>query len=149
MVVPVQESDEAFLREWLAKPYRRKPFLRGKQTYRTSQGEAFRSKSEWMIADILKENGVPYHYEYPLRLKGVGVIHPDFYVLNTRTRQEYFWEHMGRMDKEDYAETAIERINNYEKNGFVSGKNLILTFETNNQGLITEQVERMIQRFLK
>ena len=42
--------------------------------------------------DLKEKHNVPYHYEAPLYLKGRGIIHPDFTVLNIRTRQEYYWE---------------------------------------------------------
>ena len=45
--------------------------------------------------DLKEKHNVPNHYEAPLYLKGRGIIHPDFTVLNIRTRQEYYWEPYG------------------------------------------------------
>ena len=73
----------------------------------SENGERVRSKSEVIIADILKNNGIPYRYEYPVLIN--RNIHPDFCCLNVRTRKEYFWEHFGKMDDIEYARQKLER----------------------------------------
>ena len=40
-------------------------------------------------------------------------LHPDFYCLNLRTRQEFAWEHFGMMDDPDYASTTAEKLRLY------------------------------------
>lgn len=70
--------------------------------FQTARGEKVRSKSEVMIADTLQRFGVPYKYEYPLKLRKFTA-YPDFYCLNLRTRKEYYWEHFGMMDNVEYA----------------------------------------------
>lgn len=97
--------------------------------YVTQKGEKVCSKSELMIAGTLFKRKIPYHYERPLNTSS-GTIHPDFLCLNTRTHQEFIWEHLGMMDDPAYAEKAIARIKKYRSYGYVPGKNLILTFET-------------------
>ena len=64
----------------------------------TSKGERVRSKSEVIIADVLNREGVPYRYEYPIYIKGIGKIYPDFTVLNIGIRKEMIWDHFGMMD---------------------------------------------------
>ena len=102
-----------------------------------------------IIADMLEREGIPYHYEYPLKLKGWGIVYPDFTILHTGKTQEIFWEHLGLMDHPDYAESAIQKIATYEKNGIYPGENLILTFETRKTPLNRKMVQRLIERYFK
>ncbi len=114
----------------------------------TEKGGLVRSKSEKILADKLYMMGVPYIYEKPLYLKGVGYIHPDFLVLNKRLRREFYWEHLGMMDNAEYCEKAIRKISWYEKNGIYVGKQLLVTYETSTQVLNPKQLEDLIKEFL-
>ena len=38
------------------------------------------------------------------------IIHPDFTVLNVRTREILYWEHLGMMDNKEYIESALAKI---------------------------------------
>ena len=107
-----------------------------------------RSKSEKIIADTLERNRIPYHYKYPLELKESRVVHPDFYVLNTRSRHELFWEHLGKMDDMQYAADALSRIELYEKNGLFPGSDLIITHETKTSPLNLRIVDLIIRKYL-
>lgn len=72
--------------------YRGKGFDESTSEFYTAKGEKVRSKSEVIIADVLSREGIPYRYEYPLYLKGIGKVHPDFTVLNVKQRKEIYWE---------------------------------------------------------
>ena len=148
LIKPICLPDEEYVTAWLSHPYERKPFLEDSTEYITENGERVRSKSELIIADTLFRMGVPYRYEAPIILKGMGTIHPDFTVLNVRSRKNYYWEHLGRMDDPSYAEKAMERIYTYEKNGCFPGESLLLTYETMNQPLSTRQIKMIIERYL-
>ena len=126
----------------------------------TENGEKVRSKSEVIIANSLKAAGVPYRYEFPLLMdKNAETpdfpdydfcnLHPDFYCLNLRTRQEFAWEHFGMMDDPDYAKRAAEKIQLYQENGFFPGKNLIITMETSKKPLSSKVLKGIIKEFLK
>lgn len=115
----------------------------------TEKGERVRSKSEKIIADKLYAMGIPYRYEYPVRLKGYGPVYPDFCVLHVRTRREYYLEHLGMMDNPEYVEKAIAKINTYARNDILLGDQLLLTFETQRQPLDTKAMEKMfMEKFL-
>lgn len=148
-VTPITLSDDEFVSRWLKKEYTRKGFTQDYPEYYTDNGERVRSKSEILIANALKKHNVPYHYEAPLNLKGSGIIHPDFTALNIRTRQEYYWEHMGKMDDAEYIQHALQRINAYERNNIFPGKNLIISHETHLYPLNTQNIEQMILQYLK
>lgn len=113
------------------------------------KGERVRSKSELIIADILSKEGVPYRYEYPLYLRGMGRIYPDFTVLNITKREEVFWEHFGMMDDPVYAEGAIKKIATYEQNGIFPGENLILTYEARKNPINQKLVRSLIEHYLQ
>ncbi len=108
-----------------------------------------RSKSEKILADKFYMQGSPYVYEIPIYLEKFGYIHPDFIVLNKRTRKEYFWEHFGLMDQVEYCEKAIRKIESYQRTGIHQGLQLILTYETRNHPLNMRVVEELIQFHLK
>ena len=126
-------------------------FVFGKDTreYYTIKGERVRSKSEKIIADELFRKGIPYKYECPLYLKGMGTIYPDFTFLSKKTGDEVYWEHFGMMDSPDYARKAVHKIETYENNGIFPGERLIITYETEKSVLGTEKIARMVDRYLK
>ncbi len=97
--------------------------------YSTDAGERVRSKSEMMIANLLFAMRLPYQYEKPLYLNGKTVL-PDFTILDTKTRTEVYFEHFGLMDQEEYRTAALLKIENYEKAGFMLGKDFLFSFES-------------------
>ena len=143
---PVTLSNKDFASNWLAVEYNHKPFDPTAPILQTSTGQRVRSKSEVMIADTLTRLGIPYRYEFPVRLKNYTV-HPDFYCLNLRTRQEFVWEHFGMMDDPTYAQNAVSKIQDYQKQGYFPGKNLITTFETKTAPISTKQIEQIATEF--
>ena len=125
------------------------PFAEDDETeFYTDNGERVRSKSEVLIANAMKKHGIPYKYECPIVLKGIGKIHPDFTALNIRRRKIYYWEHLGKMDDPDYARKNTFRLNMYEKNGLFHGDSLITTRETSTLPLDTKLLDRMIDHYL-
>ncbi len=117
--------------------------------FKTARGDYVRSKSEYIIADILFRNGIPYHYEMPLVLEhGLFVYKPDFSVLNTRTLKQYYWEHFGMIDKKAYFNSMKEKLDVYAEYGIFPGKNLIMTFESAEKPLSVEHVERQLKEYL-
>lgn len=114
----------------------------------TEKGEMVRSKSEKIIADKLFKLGIPYIYEMPVVIDRNVVLHPDFTVLNKRTRREYYWEHFGLMDKEEYSEQVVRKINTYEDCDIYQGKNLLVTYESSAYPLNIRRLGRMLEEFL-
>lgn len=149
LVSPIWIPKDDFVEAWKKEEYAGKEFTEGTPEFYTAKGERVRSKSEVIIADLLGKNGIPYKYEYPLYLKGVGVVYPDFLALNTRTRKEIWYEHLGMMDDPTYVENAIRKIASYEQNGIFPGENLILTYETKKNPLNQKMVNLIIQHYLK
>lgn len=145
-VTPLIYDDKTFAEKWQAQTYERKPIPI--DTFTTLKKEVVRSKSEHIIANLLYQKNIPYHYEFPCKLKNGVVIHPDFYCLNKRTRQTFYWEHLGMMTSRDYANDFVQRLSQYSQNNIFPGKNLLITAESDTHPLNTRDVERLINTFL-
>lgn len=148
LITPVEPTYDQKLEEWLAKPYQGKGFADGAPVILTNSGIRVRSKSEKILADYFDSIGLAYKYECPISLKGYGTVYPDFTFLSKRTGKEIYWEHEGMMDNPDYARTAVQKIESYEKNGIIPGENLILTFETSMSVVNTELIKIMAKKYL-
>ncbi len=147
LISPILVDDEQYAEFWLSTSERESNPYPATSSIQTENNETVRSKSEKIIADKLKLLRIPYIYEKPLML-GNTIKYPDFTVLNKRTRQEYYWEHMGMMDSPDYFKGALEKIELYLRNGIIHGKNLIITYETSKQPLAVKTVELLINEYL-
>ena len=144
-------------------------------TFKTLRGDYVASKSEVIIADRLYVKGIPYHYEIAMasdvvldesrpvfdqygRLLGyesmgngpdnVDTLHPDFYVLNKRTRKAYFWEHLGKMDDAEYCRKNLNRFMRIIDAGYAIGEDVIVTHEDSRHPLKTEDIEKIIEKYL-
>lgn len=153
LVTPVTLTNEKYAAQWLEKNWTGLPFAQDAPFLSTANGERVRSKSEIIIADTLYRYNIPYRYEFPLTLHRsedhtTVTLHPDFLCLNTRTRQEIFWEHFGRMDEPEYAKNAAGKLRLYTENEILPGRNLIITMETKTEPPSTRALEKLITEFL-
>ena len=151
-ITPDPATNEGFIAKWSQPSPKR--FYKGdvpkESPHYTMRGEHVRSKSEILIADRLYARGVPYHYELAFSPnEGVSIRHPDFTVLNTRTLEEFYWEHLGKMDDPRYSVTSKEKVEWFAAYGIVPGRRLIVTFETSMSPLNTRYVDRLIDLYLK
>lgn len=146
-VTPYEVSDEEYQKQWSNVEYNGKTFSDNVPQIYTEKGERVRSKSEKIIADKLYAMNIPYRYEYPITLKGYGVVYPDFCVLNVRTRKEYYLEHLGMMDSQGYVEKAILKINTYALNQIHQGRKLVFTYETKMQPLDSRVLEGLFKEY--
>lgn len=148
---PPPLTDEEYAQRWQAERHRRS--RRTVETpFKTLRGEYVRSKSENIIADRLFTAGIPYHYEVCLDLvdwqDSAYTVHPDFTVLNKRTRQVFIWEHLGRLGDDDYCKDSLSKINSYIRSGFIPGKNLLLSYESRLCPLNYLVIDALIKEFL-
>ncbi len=148
LIVPLVGSAQEFVEEWLAEEYEGLGFQENEPEFYAVDGTRVRSKSERDTVDELIEFSVPYKYEKPLQLKGFGVVHPDFCVLNRRTGQEFVWEHFGMMDDRSYAVDNIRKLEAYHYNGFFEGVNFISTWETRRTPFGRRDARRVIEQYL-
>lgn len=108
-------------------------------------GTMVKSKSESLIIKVFEELGIPYVYEYPLKANGEWYF-PDFRVLNTRTGEEYVYEHFGGLDDTDYInKNLFKKLKDYLTVGIGKEKKLVYTFENHDHPLC----ERDVKEFAK
>ncbi|MBR6151214.1 MAG: hypothetical protein IKQ25_08020 [Lachnospiraceae bacterium] len=122
-----------------------------KSDYHTYRGERVRSKSEKIIADELDRHGIPYHYEMPLLLRVDGQMkefHPDFTIMNVTTGEVKYLEHLGMMDNPSYYNNVLTKLDIYERNGLLIGRDVILLHESSVRPLNTRIIADYIQEFL-
>ncbi len=143
LMEPILISDNAFAEKWLlSRSYVANPYPVASEFY-SDKGEHVRSKSELIIANALKNHGIPYKYEEALQLEQ-RFIYPDFTLLRTWSRETIYWEHFGMIDQQQYQQHMMQKIEQYANHGIVVGKNLIVTFESKDMPLSTKLVERLI-----
>lgn len=142
------KSDIQYRAEWEAVSYTGNSFENSRNEIYSDRGERVRSKSEKIIADMLLKMNIPYKYECPLYLKGKGIVYPDFTVLCMSRREEMYYEHFGMMDDAGYVNRNLPKIDFYERNGYLLGDRLFVTFETTEQPLSTENLRILLKRFI-
>lgn len=150
-VDPLVLPDDLFAERWLEESKRNAALRRNSyekpEGFLTLNGEYVRSKSEKILADTYRYNGILYVYEYPLMLED-GWVFSDFKLLNLRLRKTIYQEHFGRMDDPDYVEGAVQKVQRYERSGYHMGDQIIYTMETSRNPLNMKDVEIMIRQFL-
>ena len=148
LIKAIIPDDELFVKTWEKQVYPPSEFKPDDPEFYTKKGERVRSKSEIIIADLLRERSVPYHYEKPHEIrKGEKSWRPDFTVLNVRERKEIIFEHLGRMDDPDYVRKNMRKLSGYLNSGYYLGDNLIFTIESSDRPLSIKELELIINRY--
>lgn len=130
-------------------------FLEDRLIHRTARGEAVRSKSEVIIANLLHANKINYHYEHPLEKGGV-VKYPDFTIEDDNTGITYYWEHCGMLQDPAYNKRWERKKVWYRDQGIreaVEGGEqsniLIETHDRPNGGIDSAEIDRIIRRIVR
>lgn len=148
LINPIKVTDDEYITAWFQQNVPLRDYREETRNIETSYGEKVRSKSEAMIAELYRRKGIPYIYEKPLELKGIGIVRPDFTFLDIERRTEIYHEHLGMVDDEEYMNNAIHKIRLYEKNGIFIGDRLLITCETQKNPMDIKAVERTIDNIL-
>lgn len=148
LVEPVWLSYEEEVARWKKEEYLGLGFHEGEKRIYSNKGERVRSKTEKILADKFESLGIIYKYEKALVLRGDLIYRPDFTFLCPKTRQEIYWEHFGMMDDSSYAINTMKKIRTYEKFGIYRGERLIATYESSQQSLDGDWVNRLIHKYL-
>lgn len=148
LTIPAYLSNEKYAERWQKEAYQGKSFSDDEIMLTTAKGERVRSKSEVIIANTLNQMGIPYRYEFPLKLSSGRLIYPDFTCLNVRTRDEFIWEHFGRMNDADYQGKAFKKLDSFAAEGYIHGVNLIFTMESDVRPINPKMIELMAKKFL-
>lgn len=142
-----EEVDEDFAKKWSTSIKKRR-IVESEMPYVASNGVRVRSKSELIIAERFIAAGVPFYYEVPTTIDHFEVWFPDFYVLNKRTKQMYFWEHFGMMGDPKYSALVQHKIEAYARNQIYLGRDLLISMESAEHPLDTEYIDEIIKQFL-
>lgn len=135
------------LQKGLNAKYKMASFRKDECIVLTLRGERVRSKSEAIIADELFKRGIPYVYEPTVEINGIEYM-PDFILADPETGTLYMWEHLGLMDKNDYACRAFDKFKQYQLEGWTLGINLITTSEIREFPFTGQNASAAIDYFL-
>lgn len=125
--------------------YSKFPYNPKFHTHETDYGELVRSKSEQIIANSLFSYGIPFHYEeeFLYQVGDIGRVYPDFTLLFPNGRWK-IWEHLGLLDDIAYCDRFAEKLNLYQMNGLVIGKDLIFTMDDASGNLSSGIIQQVI-----
>lgn len=126
--------------------YSKYPYNPNFHTHETDYGEMVRSKSEQILANTLFAYGIPFHYEqeFLYRVGNIGRVFPDFTLFFPNGSWK-IWEHLGLLGDAAYCSRFAEKLNLYQMNGLVIGKNLILTMDDANGNLSSGVIQQIIR----
>lgn len=144
LVIPYISTNDLIAKEWQSKIFKPNPYKPEHKIHDTKRGEKVRSKSEAFIADTLYEFGIPYRYEYPVKMFNGEIKYPDFTILKVKTREIIYFEHFGKMGDEGYRIDTMEKMDLYRASGIYPGKNLIFTYETEDNPLDIKGMRKML-----
>lgn len=74
--------------------------------------------------------------------------HPDFTAMNIATGELKYVEHLGMMDNPDYFKNTLSKLDVYEKNNLLIGRDVILLHESSYRPLNTRVIADYINEFL-
>lgn len=134
------------LQDWFSAPYERNQTHPEHLIHKTGLGFNVRSKSESLIALLLHQYNIPFHYEEKL-LVGGSTFYPDFTVRHPKTGEFLYIEHLGMMDVPSYRQKAFNKLQIYISHGIIPFVNLIITFETKDYPLDLALVEMLIRYY--
>lgn len=134
------------LYDWANAPYEKSTSHPENLTNKAYSGIFVRSKSEVLIDMFLYKNNIPFRYECPLELDGI-LLYPDFTIRHPETGQVYYWEHFGLMDNPSYSKSACSKLQLYISNGIIPSIQLITTYETKDNPLSAEMVEKIVEHY--
>ena len=125
-------------------------FLEYGLIHRTARGEAVRSKSEVIIANLLDSKGVDYSYEETLEIDGLTK-YPDFTIEDDDTGERYYWEHLGMLSDRGYRQRWDDKLDWYRRNGILPKEEgggpagtLIVSKDSYDGGIDSEAVSQLV-----
>ncbi len=134
------------LSEWMNSSYKRNPKHTELLLHKSSSGNLVRSKSEAIIDMLLYLNKIPFRYECALQLGDVTLF-PDFTIRHPKNGATYYWEHFGLMDNLAYSQNVCNKLQLYTSHGIVPSIQLITTYETKENPLSADTVEKIIAHY--
>ena len=142
LVAPFIQTTGSWYTSWLRQPYKR--YMRRPEELRIQAkcGLLVRSKSEAIIADLLFEAHIPFHYEECLMV-GNTEVYPDFTILIAPDTVVY-WEHFGALKRADYLADTQRKMSSYLAGGIYPGRDLYITCEDSDRPLQLQEAEEIM-----
>ena len=134
------------LYEWNNSDYERNLKYPEQLIHKSSSGNMLRSKSEAIIDTFLFINKIPYRYEAQLQLDET-TLYPDFTIRHPKTGDYFYWEHFGLMDNPTYIKNTYSKLQLYSTYEIIPTINLITTYETKNNPLSIDAIEKIISSY--
>lgn len=114
-----------------------------------ADGTRRRSLGEVVIGSRLNFYGIPYEFEKPFAHPDLrGRFSPDFTIVRPRDGKVIYWEHIGKVNDEDYLAYNKYKLNEYEKYGIVPWSNLIISYSQSDYGINEKLIDGLIQGWL-
>ncbi len=112
-------------------------------------GIMVRSKGEVIIANALWHYGIPFVYEelFPYQGEDGKWYYPDF-TIHLPDGRRIIWEHWGMLDKHSYCVKNADKLYTYNKNGFILGKNFIITQDDVNGACDSAFIYHIIEQYI-
>lgn len=131
---------------WGNQPYDKSLKYPERLIHKTMKGDMVRSKSELILADILYQRKIPYHYEEKLCLGDKEIV-PDFKIAVCSENRFKFLEHCGMLGNPGYCDSLVWKMRQYMQNGYVPWKDVIFTFDNMDGSIDTMEINRIIDFF--
>ncbi|MBP3621101.1 MAG: ATPase [Lachnospiraceae bacterium] len=146
LLLPYFTPIEDTTSKWMTESYEQNPNHPEQLNIKTTSGKMVRSKSEAFIDMLLYTNKIPFRYECALTL-GDTTYYPDYTIMHPKTGEIFYWEHFGMMDDPIYAGKTFSKLHTYSKYGIIPTINLITTYETGDNPLDLDAVQKIIEQY--
>lgn len=146
LLAPYFKPQSEELSEWMNAPYEQNMHHPEHLIHKTCTGTFVRSKSEAMISLFLHTHQIPFRYECAFHLDST-IIYPDFTIRHPITGKTYYWEHFGLMDDPAYSHNTFSKLQLYSSHGITPSIQLITTYETSENPLNAEVIEKIIEHY--
>ena len=132
--------------QWETAPYDRSDKHPEHLCHKTIKGDMVRSKSEAIIANMLYNMKIPYHYEEKLLL-GRELVVPDFKIAVRSESRFKLLEHCGMMGKPGYRNDFRWKLEHYLMEGYLPWRDVFFTFDDKNGNIDTAAISDMIEHY--
>lgn len=130
--------------KWEAASYEKSEKRPERLFHRTIKGDLVRSKSEAIIANILYNMKIPYHYEENLLL-GHELVAPDFKIAVRSESRFKLLEHCGMMQDPKYRRDFKWKLEHYLLEGYLPWRDIFFTFDDVDGSIDTAAISHMIE----
>jgi hypothetical protein len=132
-------------------------FLEDHLVHLTRRGDAVRSKSEVIIADLLYSKKIDYAYEQRLEAPDGSFRYPDFTIVDADRGLTVYWEHLGLMHDPTYRERWERKRSWYAGQGVLSlddapanaRRKLLVTRDDPQGGISSRAIEEIVDRVFR